>query len=489
MRHEKEERGRKRDGDRRPGADERGFAMVLVLAALLMLAVLGATSLLLMVSTLKGVEGNKPEDRAFQIAKAGLNVAHAKIVANEVGPEGYGDAGDIMGGRYEFFVEALGGYDYRITSSGEYVEDGTPYRRKIQETAMYSAERSFDAIRNYMCYAGRDLTINVGEDSTNLNEIKFTGSLRAERDLLINVAPWVKIPDGLTVNGSVEGKNSVTVIAKPGGTGGGQAAAAYIFGNIRSGDIRTGSPSGSVTLRTLGEKKAVGTIKAATGGGLGWEITSTSFSATSTGPNDVLEYGPRKSEPGMEKVFIPEPDLAYYKVLAMDQKNYFIGDKTLSGDLTAMGGGTSSLTVVYCTGNMTLQNVNWNNPKMRGIFVCEGNFTTNTTSSLKFEQQSIFQVIAMKNITFKNDWQFPKGGATSEFFFWAGNDAYIDLAMFAQQLLQVTAVRDIYIESKKAPSHKTPCEVFYRGPDIDIAAWPIDIKVYDWKELPSHESD
>jgi hypothetical protein len=34
---------------------------------------------------------------------------------------------------------------------------------------------------------------------------------------------------------------------------------------------------------------------------------------------------------------------------------------------------------------------------------------------------------------------------------------------------------------------KQPCEIWYRGPDIDQAAWPIDIKVYDWKELPSHE--
>jgi hypothetical protein len=487
MRCENRIRGKRRCGKRVPGAGERGFAMVLVLAALLMLAVLGATSLLLMVSTLRGVESNKPEDRAFQIAKAGLNVAHAMIVANEIGPEGYADGKDIMGGRYEFLVEALGGYDYRITSSGEYEENGTVYRRKIQETAMYSAERSFDAIRNYMLYAGRDLTINIaGEETKNLNrnEIVFSGNIRAERDLFINVSPWKKV-GSLSVNGSVEGKNSVKVIAKPGGTGAGTTVDAYLFGDVNSGDIRSGSPAGAVTLSPEGEKNASATIKAATGGGLEWEITTSSFTTNPPGPNDVLEYGSVVNGPGMEKVFIPEPDLAYYKVLAIDQGNYFIGDKTLTGDLGAMG--VSSLAVVYCTGNLTLQNVNWNEPDMKGIFVCEGNFTTNTASTLKFENNSLFQVVARGNIMFANDWQFPKGGSTSEFFFWSGNDAYIELAMFAQQLLQVTAVRDIFIQCSKAPSHKEPCEIFYRGPDIDIAAWPIDIKVYDWIELPSHE--
>lgn len=466
-------------------AGERGFAMVLVLAALLMLAVLGATSLLLMVSTLKGVEGNKPEDRAFQIAKGGLNVAHAMIVANEIGEDGYGDEGYIMGGRYEFLVEPLGGYDYRITSSGEYDDGGKTYRRKIQETAMYSAERSFDAIRNYMFFAGRDLTINVGADSTNLNEMIFSGNIRAERDLLISVAPWVKIPDGLTVNGSVEGKESVTVYVKTSGSGAGQPSAGYVFGDIKSGDLRTGSPAGSVTLRTEGAGKAVATLKAATGGGLTWDIHTSSFTAEELGPNDVLEYGNRLNGPGMEKVFIPEPDLAYYKALAIDQGNYHIGNYTVQGSLGAMG--VSSLTVIYCTGDMILKDVNWEIPDLRGMFVCEGNFTAENARKLKFGNNSIFQVIARGDVRFDNDWQFPKGGSSSEFFFWSGNDIYVEMAMFAQQLLQCTAVRDIHIESKKQPAHKCKTEVFYRGPDIDIAAWPIDIKVYDWKEMPSYE--
>jgi hypothetical protein len=481
----KETYGKTRCGKQDARAGEQGFAMVLVLAALLMLSVLGATSLLLMVSTLKGVESNKPEDRAFQIAKGGLNVAHAMIVAQEIGPAGYGDHGYILGGRFDFFVEPGGGYEYTITSSGEYVENGTVYRRRIQETAMYSAERSFDAIRNYMFYAGRDLTINVeGKETANFNknEMILSGGLRAERNLLINVAPEGNLKS-LTVNGNVEGKESVRVISKPGGQGASYILEVNLFGGVRSGDIRTGEPEGSVTLITDAAGNATATIKAATDGP-DQKVTSSDISIQKNGNGEILT-GERIDQPGMEKVFIPEPDLAYYKALAISQNNYHEGPYTVDGSLGAMG--VSSLSVVYCTGDMTLNSVTWDVPNLKGIFVCEGDFYTSTGKELVFEENSLFQVIAKGNISFDNDWSFPKGGSTSEFFFWSGENATIEMAMFADQLVQCTAVQDINIQYTRQPSHKFPCEVYYRGPDIDIAAWPVDIKVTDWKELPSHE--
>lgn len=465
------------------GSREEGFTLVVALITMLMLSVLGAMSLLLMVSALTGAVNNKPEDRAFQIAKAGINVAHTKIVGHEIPGEGYSVTGEVMGGEYSVEVTSLGGYDYLITSSSLYMESGTAYRRTIQEKAAYSAERSFDALRNYVLYAGRNLTIDVNQDIPNAIPITFNGNIRAEKGVYINCTPKVRLEDGLTINGNVEGKETVSVLAAPGGTGN-QVVAVNLYGDIKTGDLNNPTSSGVVTLRTEGGGNSSGRINAAIGGAKVWNIYATSLSTQKSGAKDIINTGNTINQVGVEKVHPPQPDFDYYRILAMDQGNYFLGDKTVTGDLGPMG--YSSVTVIYCTGNLTLENVNWNEPDMKGIFVCEGDFKTNTTSTLKFESSSVFQVVANGDVLFNNKWQFPKGGATSEFFFWAGNDAYIELAMFAEQLLQVSAMRDILVKSTKSPQAPgVECVINYRAPDVDVAAWPIDIKITDWRELPS----
>jgi hypothetical protein len=463
---------------------EEGFTLVVALISLLMLSVLGAMSLLLMVSAMHGVVNSKPEERAFQIAKGGLNVAHTKIVGHEIPSGGYSVSGDLMGGEYAVEVTSLGGYDYLITSSGLYDDNGTIYRRTIQEKAAYSAERSFDALRNYLLYAGRNLYIDINDDIPNAIPITLNGNIRAEQNMVINCTPGVRLEDGLTVNGNVEAKESLSVLARPGGTGTSQIVTVNLYGDIKTGDLNDASGAGAVSLTTEGGGNSSGRINAAFGGAKIWNIYATSLATQSTGTKDILNTGNHLSQPGVDKVHPPQPDLDYYKILAMDQGNYYVGNKTVTGDLGPMG--YSSVTVIYCTGDMTLENVNWNEPDLKGIFVCEGNFSSNTTSTLKFENSSIFQVVAGGDVTFSNKWQFPKGGATSEFFFWAGNDAHIELAMFAEQLLQVSAMRDVYLVSTKSPQAPgVQCTVNYRAPDVDVAAWPIDIRVTDWRELPS----
>ncbi len=463
---------------------EEGFTLVVALVSLLMLSILGAMSLLLMISAMKGVINSKPEDRAFQIAKGGINVAHTKIVGHEIPSEGYSISGELMGGEYTVEVTSLGGYDYLITSSGLYMNSGTAYRRTIQENAAYSAERSFDALRNYLLYAGGNLTIDINEDIPNAIPITLNGNIRAEKNVVINCTPGVRLEDGLTVNGNVEGKESISVLARPGGTGTSHIVAVNLYGDVKSGDVNDATGSGVVNLRTEGAGNATTIINAAFGGAKIWNIYATALTVQETGPNDIINTGNSINQPGVERVHPPQPDFDYYKILAMDQGNYFLGNKTITGDLGPMG--YSSVTVVYCTGDMTLENVNWNEPDLKGIFVCEGNFYTNTTSTLKFENSSIFQVVAGGDVIFHNKWLYPKGGATSEFFFWSGNDAHIELAMFAEQLLQVSAMRDLYLVSTKSPQAPgVGCTVNYRAPDVDISAWPIDIKITDWRELPS----
>jgi hypothetical protein len=464
-------------------AGEEGFALVLVLTALIMISILGALSLLLMVSTLVGVANNRPENRAFQIAKSGISVAHTKIVGHEVPGSGYSLSGEIMGGKYDVEIASLGGYDYRITSKGEYTDKGTVYRRTIEETVAYSAERSFDAMRNYLLYAGGNLNIIVDEDIPNAIPINLNGNIRAEGNVNISCTPKVRMEDGLTVNGNVEGKRSVNVTATPGG-GGNQVVAVNLYGDVKTGDLHDPSSQGAVNLYTGGSGKSYGLINAAVGGVKVNNLYYTSYTEQKSGAKDIINTGNKINQRGVEKIHTPEPDFDYYKILAMDQGNYFPGDKTITGDLGPMG--VSSVTVVYCTGNLTLENVSWNDPNMKGIFVCEGDFITNTTSTLKFENKSLFQVVARGNVTFRNKWLFPKGGSTSEFFFYSGKDTYIELAMFAEQMLQVTSLGNITLKSSKSPQPPgVQCTVNYRAPDVDIAAWPIDIRVYSWRELPS----
>lgn len=123
---------------------------------------------------------------------------------------------------------------------------------------------------------------------------------------------------------------------------------------------------------------------------------------------------------------------------------------------------------------------------MEGVFVCEGDFTA--SQQMRFQVDSKFQVVAGGNVNFNNvswafDWiTFLDPGETS-FFFWSGNDAFIDLGMFADQNLQVTAVHDINVYS--SDSLWSAPNVNYRSPDVDVAGFPVDMTVSDWKELPS----
>jgi hypothetical protein len=181
----------------------------------------------------------------------------------------------------------------------------------------------------------------------------------------------------------------------------------------------------------------------------------------------------------LTQVYVPQPNMEYYEALAQQQGNYFVGDKTFnSGNLSDYS--KSSVTVIYATGNMTMNGFFWNQPDMKGVFVCEGNFTANNT--LKFLQNSKFQVIAKNNITLNSNWDFMEFGTSDEFFMWSGHDVQLNVGMFSGLKLQVTALNDITVDSDNILG---TCQVNYSPPDIDVGGFPIDVVVSDWKELPS----
>jgi hypothetical protein len=455
---------------------EEGFAIVVVLVALLMLSVLGAASLLLMVSSMKGMANMRPEDRAFQVAESGLYIAHSKIVNNEVLGT-VNTEGSILGGDYSVTIQPKAGSatDYVIVSEGAYMEAGTTYRRKIQEEVYYSGVQAFDAMRNYLFFAGRDLNINCSELINIGVPISLNGNIRAEEDVYIRVRPGASLGDGLTINGDVEGRRSVTVEAAPfiGGV------RVNIYGDIRAGDALDPTSQGVVNLITRGWLIGAGIIYAATTGAYNWDIYRTSLVETKEGIWDRIYKGNQIAQRGVEDIYVPEPNFDYYKAIAIDQGNYFEGNTTLSGNLGSYA--VSTITVIYCAGNLTLNGFAWNQPDMAGVMVCEGQFTANST--LQFMDNSKWQVIAAGDIRFNNDWSFLGAGSSNEYFFWSGNDAYVDLGMFADQRLQVTALRDVNVFSNE--NLFAMCRVTYRTPDIDVAGFPIDIAITNWKELPS----
>ncbi|MEW6553157.1 MAG: PilX N-terminal domain-containing pilus assembly protein [Actinomycetota bacterium] len=455
---------------------EQGFALIVVLIALLMLSVLGAASLLLMVSSLKGMANMRPEDRAFQVAESGLYVAHAKIVNNEVRTP-VTASGSVLGGDYSVSMQPVGGSttDYVVVSEGSYVDGGTTYRRKLQENIYYSGDQAFDAMRNYLFFAGRDLNIDVGEIINVGVPITINGNMRAEEDVNISCHPVISLGDGLTINGSIEGKRSINVDVAPTLL----SVRTNLFGEMRAGDALDASSTGTINLHTDGWLLAQGIIYAAATSSYKWDMYRTSLVERKDGPWDTIVKGNQVNSRGVDKVYVPEPNFDYYKAIAKDQGNYFEGDKTLSGNLGTYA--SSSVTVIYCTGNMTLNGFAWNLPNMKGILVCEGTFTANNT--LQFASGSQFQVIANGDIVFNNDWSFLGLGSTNDYFFWSGNDAWIDLGMFSEQRLQVTALRDVNVFSNE--NLFATCSVTYKPPDIDVAGFPIDLTITNWKELPS----
>ena len=66
--------------------------------------------------------------------------------------------------------------------------------------------------------------------------------------------------------------------------------------------------------------------------------------------------------------YLPEANFDYYKSVAKQQGNYYVGNKTFTGNLGSIG--TSSISVFYATGNITMSgDFKFDQPNMTGIFV------------------------------------------------------------------------------------------------------------------------
>lgn len=452
------------------GPKEEGFAIVIVLVALAMLSVLGAASLLLMVSALQGAVNSRPEDRAFQIAESALYVAHAMIVEENIPAEDVQPVtGSLLGGTYRIWIDAQGGFDYQVTAEGIYESAGTQYRRKLRETVSYSGPQSFDVLRNYLIFAGRDFNFNSTE-GLGLSSMTLNGNIRAQRDINVEYRNGFLSGASVTFNGHLEAWNRIKLHLRSELIA---SSVMNVFGDLRTGGQDQGT-LGNVELGVYPVLLALCRINAAVhyniyadqvqkiyGGALGWGEINT---------------GTQVREPGCEEVYIPKPNFDYYRALAQEQGNFYEGDRTFSGNLSSLG--TSSVTVIYCTGNLTLNGVAWDRPNMKGIFVCEGDFTAN--NSLQFVSSSQFQVIARGNATFNNVFQY-SNPESCKFFIYAGNDVYLNLMFCAGEYAQVTALRDVNLF--RFDLFLSNASLNYLPPDIDVVGFPVQISVRDFKEI------
>jgi hypothetical protein len=505
---------------------EAGFIMIVVLVALLMLSVLGASTLLLMVSSAKGILSMSPEQRAFQAAEAGLYVGHTKIVTNMVGT-GAAINDSILGGYYYMKVEPkeVGSTtDFIVTSLGVCEKDGVTYRRKLQESVYYSGEQAFDALRNYLFFAGHNLYGNFPGQQNNY-PITINGNIRAENDLRIVNYCYESTWDYLVINGSVEAGNSINLEA--GGTNyyanqpyfdktpnplDSRGVNVMIYGDIKAGSVSNTATAGSVSLYAWsGQATLVGDtytyVREGTSNGV------TSLFAANNGSNNVYNiytaaannlYVSKPNPPGhdkiyqgthqvgrsVQKVYIPEPNFEYYKALAKQQDSasdpHFF-DPGISGTTTLPASikktGISSMSVYYSTGSMLLSNSVWADPATNALFVCEGSFSAVGEYTLKTDCR--FQVIAGVDVSMGQDQsnrnQDQLDNASNVYFFYAKRDLHMCLSHFNVNNMQGTALRDVYLWCDNEFSYAT---FNYRAPQVDIQGWPIDVVIKDWKELP-----
>ncbi|MEJ5186773.1 MAG: pilus assembly PilX N-terminal domain-containing protein [Candidatus Geothermincolales bacterium] len=499
---------------------EPGFAMIVVLIALMMLSVLGAASLLFMVSSMRGIVNMKPEQRAFLIAEAGLYAAHALIV--EKGTQAAPFDGEILGGKYEVDVRPVGNSttEFIVTSLGIYEEGGTVYRRKLQEQVIYSGEQAFDALRNYIFFAARDVRMEV-ENEINYIPIVINGNIRAERNVNLYYFCMNADDDAFTVNGSVEGGSSVTLEAAcrnrfegwkvkpvevpPPNPYDVDGTNVQVYGDIKAGSKVNPSTPGIVTLKVWsglnyesatrwphegnGKSALFAAAYGPNAGDRKWNIVAPQLQEMVArpldnrgNPHDRIYRGNYVQARGVDKIYIPQPNFEYYKLLAMDQGNFYDvgpgGTATITGNIIRTG--TSSMTVYYSTGNMVLDRSTWANPNTHGVFVCEGDFVAVNETGMR--ENCTLQVIAKGNVTFDSRWSGSfTNPLTNSFFLYGGGDVTICMTRFSRQYMQATALRDVILTNDLSWSFP---EFNYRPPQIDVGGWPIDIKVVSWMELP-----
>ncbi len=189
-----------------------GFAVVMVLLIMIIMALLGLSLLTVAAYQFNDADRAKPSNRAFDLADSGLSYGKAYL-AREEGPIPYPSSEPPItvapGSTFDLtiVVDTSGAYRYKIVSTGTYQasERGVArhYSRTLEEVVEFRGIQGHFEAFNYCMYSrDNDVTLNTGWLALNSTKIQVDGKIYAGRD--VNLTDTKTFAAGyLQVNGDV----------------------------------------------------------------------------------------------------------------------------------------------------------------------------------------------------------------------------------------------------------------------------------------------
>lgn len=102
----------------RAWADDRGYALAMVVGIAVLLSVMGLSLLAMADNSLNSSVKVEADSRAFQVASAGLTSALSDMQYNGYVPANFPKTGTVDGGTYTVTMEELSNAEYKVTSVG-----------------------------------------------------------------------------------------------------------------------------------------------------------------------------------------------------------------------------------------------------------------------------------------------------------------------------------------------------------------------------------
>ena len=486
-----------RPGERR----EEGFALPMVLFIIIMLGILGATSLIMAVYAMMNAQGALPAAKAFDAAESGLSVAHSALARDDIpaGGTNVPRTGSLEANS-SYSVTVLpdpASPDWKITSTGTYTDDrGTVYKRTIEEKVTFSGtERHFNAL-DYVLFSKYG-NINIEAGTVFLfNTFTVNGSVYGRNVTLFSNKGLLGDSE-LRVNGNIYATNDATLRTWTG------------FACVSNTRVAGGTPvhaslgrgvfaNHNVTMRAecvilassrnrIDNNCYYGNAISKPTGGLGWNY------------NEI--YGTEKkmdaSTGSVPDVALPEPNFEWYRSQAKlqdadgiaDGQHYYPGNATIASLTIDPESQLSSGWIGFVEGNLTLRNV-LINANAKGVFVCMGNITVN--HSFQLQGKTEYQAIAKGKVTHESSLTFNLNPTDTVFIYSGYNNpsnpsdyaVTYSLGWFRDIKGQITANGSIYTpDSNWAPFGNNG--ISYKKPGVPVAGFPIPFQVKSWKELPS----
>ncbi len=504
--------------------------MVMVLFIISMLAVLGATAMIMALYSLMNAQGLMASGKAFDAAESGISAAHAELsrelvpVSGKTIPE---DPDDPRLDANPYFIATIensdplnGSKDWTITSTGTYTnDDGTTFTRKLEEKVAFAGtDKYFDAL-NYVLFSESGTIYLDSGGLLGYTDFKVNGNVYGRNLDFLNEKLILGFGVGLQINGNVYARDYCHLRA--------------FSGIAASSAVRVtgGSSFDSAQFEALGEGVFAGgeiDLDAET-----WLLASSYITIDGNciagGDLDTADIdnpisifgiklggyltilGTRSEYQGssiVPEVVLPEPDWDWYRAQAKIQdvwaedngyseKHYFSSDDsaqywnssnggTATPDPIEINESTQALFngwICFSEGNLLIDSTDLK-ANTKGVFVALGDVTIN--SGWWMEENCEYQVIAQGKVRFSSgiDWNLSPMDTLFIYSGYNGSDYAVDypLQFFKDILGQITAKGSIMLRDADL-SLWTGTGITYRRPSVPVAGFPIPFQVKSWKVI------